>query len=83
MRSKDQAVKIGILMGSISFLMVFLLSFNADAQWVSIVPPDVSPNWGLVNGRVFGSGVGWAVGTDVANKRGVILQFRNQFLESF
>lgn len=56
--------------------MLFLLSLNANAQWVSIVPPDVSPNWGLVNGRVL-SGVGWAVGTDVANKRGVILQFRD------
>ena len=32
--------------------MLFLLSLNANAQWVSIVPPDVSPNWGLDNGRV-------------------------------
>ncbi len=64
-------------MGSIPFLILFLLSFNANAQWVSIVPPDVSSSWGLTNGRMLGSGTGWAVGTDVANKRGVILQFKD------
>jgi hypothetical protein len=76
MRRRDQGIGIRILMGSIPFLILFLLSFNANAQWVSIVPPDVSPSWGLANGRVIGSGTGWAVGTDMANKRGVILQFR-------
>ncbi len=68
---------VSILMGSIPFLTLLLLSFNAHAQWVSIVTPDVSPSWGLANGRVFSSGVGWAVGTDLANKRGAILQFRD------
>jgi len=77
MRKSVHGFGVSILMGSIPFLMLLLLSFNANAQWVSIVPPDVSASWGLANGRVLGSGVGWAVGTDVANKRGVILQFRD------
>ncbi len=73
----DQGIRAKLLMGSMLFLVVFLSSFNANAQWVSIVPPEVSSNWGLNNGRVLTNGVGWAVGTDVANKRGVILQFRS------
>lgn len=78
MRRRDQGVGIRILMGSIPFLILFLLSFNANAQWVSIVPPDVSASWGLSKGRILPSGTdGWVVGTDVANKRGVILQSRN------
>jgi len=64
-------------MGAIPFLLLFFLGFDTNAQWVSITVPEVSSNWGLNNGRVLTNGVGWAVGTDVANKRGVLLQFRD------
>ena len=77
MGKKAHGFGVGIVTGLIPLLMLLLLCFTANAQWVSIVPPDVSPSWGLANGRVFSSGVGWAVGTDVANKRGAILQFRD------
>jgi hypothetical protein len=75
MRKSVHGFGVGILMGSILFLMLLLSSFNANAQWVSIVPPEVSSSWGLSKGRILPSGTdGWVVGTDVANKRGVIIQ---------
>ncbi len=57
-------------------------NFNANAQWVSVMPPEVSANWGLNKIRIFSSGDGWAVGVDAANKRGVILQLKDHIWSS-
>ena len=76
MRRWVQDFRKWILMGWLPFLMAGTFVSNAHAQWVSIVPPEVSPAWGLNKGRILTS-KGWAVGTDVANKRGVLLQFSN------
>ncbi len=65
------------LNGLSSFLILMALSFNVNAQWVSVVPAEVSDNWGLNKIRILSSGNGWAVGVDVANKRGVILQVKD------
>jgi hypothetical protein len=78
MRRLDQSFRKWILMGWFSILMLGVLALNARAQWVPIVPPDVSPGWGLSKGRILPSGTnGWAVGTDAVNKRGVILQSKD------
>jgi hypothetical protein len=61
----------------ILFLILIAFSFNANAQWVSVVPAEVSAGWGLNKIRILSSGDGWAVGVDVANKRGVILQLKD------
>ena len=77
MQKIDRGFRNRLLMGSIPVLMLFLLSFNAEAEWVSIVPPEVSADWGLNKVRVLSSGNGWAVGVDVANQQGAILQFKD------
>ena len=43
--------------------------------WTSLVPPDVSVDWGLYGIHMINSNEGWAVGVDHTNKRGVLLQF--------
>jgi hypothetical protein len=66
-----------ILMGWLSFLILISLSFNVHAQWVSVMPPEVSSSWGLNKIRILSNGTGWAVGVDAAKKQGVILRYQN------
>lgn len=77
MRQIDQGFGKRILIAWVPFLMFLGFSIPTQAQWVSVTPPDVSASWGLNKIRVLSSGNGWAVGVDVANKQGVILQFKD------
>jgi hypothetical protein len=71
-----------VLMGGILFLIGMAFSLTANAQWASVLPPEVSANWGLNKIRIL-SGVGWAVGVDGASQQGVVLQFKNHVWSVF
>ena len=49
---------------------------------LSVIPPNVSSNWGLSAVSFFSSYEGWAVGQDLANRRGVMLYFSDRSWES-
>ena len=76
MEKSTRSLKKRILVGWILFLSLGAFTLDAQAQWVSVMPPEVSANWGLNKVRILSSG-GWAVGVDGTSKQGVILQFNN------
>jgi hypothetical protein len=77
MQRTSRGLRKRIVVGWTPFLILMALSLNANAQWVSVMPAEVSANWGLNKIRILSSGDGWAVGVDVANKQGVILQLKD------
>ena len=68
--------RFGVLKRWIPCFLFLVFVTNANAEWVSVVPPEVSADWGLSKGRVLPSGDGWAVGNNFADKKGVILRLR-------
>lgn len=66
-----------IAIALVPFVICLFCAFNVNAEWVSVTPPEVSANWGLNKIRIFSNGDGWAIGVDVVNKRGVILQLKD------
>ena len=75
MRKIGQDFRKGILIGWISCFILLFFVPTTNAEWVSIVPPEVSADWGLTKGNILSSGDGWVIGTDFANKQGAILRF--------
>lgn len=47
----------------------------SGGSWTSIMPPDVSSDWGLSGVRSLRSGGAWMVGSDFENGTGVLLHF--------
>ena len=66
-----------ILTASTFFLILMGFGIDVYAQWVSVMPPEVSASWGLNKVRVLPGGTGWAVGVDATKKQGVILRYQN------
>jgi hypothetical protein len=60
------------------FLLLAFLIPEGRAEWVPVDPPTVSTAW-VLNGVHFPSAAeGWAVGTDTAGKKGVLLHWINK-----
>ena len=72
-----------ILLGGIPFLFLLLLGSQVNAQWVSVMPPEVSANWELNKIKILSAGNGWAVGADYASRKGILLHFSNGVWTSF
>ncbi len=68
--------------GLILFMTLLFSSSLGFADWTPVVPPEVSPNWGLQGVHFTSATAGWAVGIDYANKSGVVLRFRNSAWEA-
>lgn len=66
-----------VLLGGIPFLFLLFLGSQANAQWVSVMPPEVSADWELNKIKILSAGNGWTVGTDAENKQGALLFFKN------
>jgi hypothetical protein len=77
MRKMGQGFRKGIRIGWVPCLFLLFFTPAINAEWVSIVPPEVGPDWGLTKGRTLSSGDGLIVGNDFANHQGVILQFKD------
>ena len=56
-------------------LLHYVRDENGNVKWTSVIPPDVSSNWGLSSVDFTSPDEGWAVGEDFENKRGVLLHF--------
>jgi hypothetical protein len=52
-----------------------LLIHFLNGSWLSVSPPNISPQWGLSNVHFPAADTGWAVGRDEFNRKGVSLGF--------